>query len=116
MPRRDAPEPAALDVPVEPSSVNVFADLGFEQPDLELAKAQLSHKIAEELAARKLTQRASATLLGIDQPRVSLLVRGKTGQFSLEKLIELLGRLSYDVRIEAVHAPDAGPGRVLVTA
>ena len=47
---------------------------------------------------------------------MSLLVRGKAGQFSLERLIGLLGRLSYDVRIEAVHARDAGPGRVLVTA
>ena len=116
MPRRAAPEPARADLGVEASSGNVFADLGFEQPDLELAKAQLSHKIAEELAARRLTQRAAAALLGIDQPRVSLLVRGKTGQFSLEKLIEFLGCLSYDVRIEAVHAPNAGPGRVLVTA
>ena len=116
MRRRAVPEPSEAEIRVEPSSGNVFADLGFEQPDLELAKAQLSHKIAEILAARKLTQRAAAELLGIDQPRVSLLVRGKTGQFSLEKLIELLGRLSYDVRIEAVEASDAGRGRVLVTA
>ena len=116
MSRRAAPEPASGEVGIEPSSGNVFADLGFEQPDLELAKAQLSQKIAEELAARRLTQRAAAKLLGIDQPRVSLLVRGKTGQFSLERLIELLGRLSYDVRIEAVQAREAGPGRVLVTA
>ena len=116
MRRPAAPEPLTSEVGVEPSSGNVFADLGFEQPDLELAKAQLSHKIAEELAARKLTQRAAAALLGMDQPRVSLLVRGKTGQFSLEKLIELLGRLSFDVRIEAVPAPDAARGRVLVSA
>jgi predicted XRE-type DNA-binding protein len=101
---------------VEPSSGNVFADLGFEQPDLELAKAQLSHLIATELAARKLTQRAAAALLGIDQPRISLLVRGKTGQFSLERLIEFLGRLNFDVRIEATHAPDAARGRELVSA
>src|SRR5262249_48670342 len=85
-------------------------------PELELAKAQLSHKITTELAARKLTQRAAAALLGIDQPRVSLLVRGKTGQFSLEKLIEFLGRLGFDVRIEATHSPGASQGRALVWA
>jgi len=116
--RRPAASPEAPTEPVgvEPSSGNVFADLGFEQPELELAKAQLSHTIATELAARKLTQRAAAALLGIDQPRVSLLVRGKTGQFSLEKLIEFLGRLGFDVRIEATHSPGASQGRVLVRA
>ncbi|HEY3080536.1 MAG TPA: helix-turn-helix transcriptional regulator [Chloroflexota bacterium] len=101
---------------IEASSGNVFADLGFEQPDLELAKAQLSNKIAAELATRKLTQRAAAVLLGIDQPRVSLLIRGKTGQFSLEKLIELLGCLGFDVRIEATQSVDAARGKVLVSA
>jgi predicted XRE-type DNA-binding protein len=54
-------------------------------------------------------------LLGIDQPRVSLLVRGKTGQFSLEKLIEFLERLSYDVHISAIRASDAARGRVIVS-
>jgi predicted XRE-type DNA-binding protein len=100
---------------VEPSSGNVFADLGFEEPELEMAKAQLSHKIASEIANRKLTQRAAAGLLGIDQPRVSLLVRGKTGHFSLEKLIEFLERLCFEVRIEARPAPVASRGRVLVS-
>ena len=100
---------------VMPSSGNVFADLGFDQPELEQAKAHLSHKIASEIAARKLTQRAAAEILGIDQPRVSLLVRGKTGQFSLEKLIELLERLSYDVHIRAIRRSKQSRGRVVVT-
>src|SRR6266542_1104007 len=109
------PAPGALgDVTVVPSRGNVFADLGFEQPELELAKARLSHKIATEIATRKLTQRAAAEVLGIDQPRVSLLVRGKTGQFSLEKLIEFLERLSYDIHIQAVPAPESVRGRVVV--
>ena len=51
----------------------------------------------------------------MDGARVSLLVRGKTGQSRPERLIELLGRLSYDVRIEATPSPaltrtDAGLG------
>lgn len=103
-------------VSIEQGSGNVFADLGFDEPELEMAKAQLSLKIANEIAARKLTQRAAASLLGIDQPRVSLLVRGKTGQFSLEKLIEFLGRMSFDVRIEATPSAASARGRVLVSA
>jgi predicted XRE-type DNA-binding protein len=107
--------PAPDDISVEPSSGNVFADLGFEQPELEMAKAHLSHKIALEITARKLTQRAAADVLGIDQPRVSLLIRGKTGQFSLEKLIEFLERLSYDVHIEATRSANAARGQVIVS-
>jgi predicted XRE-type DNA-binding protein len=110
-------EPSPVDVKIVASSGNVFADLGFEQPGLELAKARLSHTIATEIAARKLTQRAAAEILGIDQPRVSLLVRGKTGQFSLEKLIELLELLSYDVHIQAIPVTDTahGHGRTIVS-
>jgi predicted XRE-type DNA-binding protein len=103
------------DLQVVPSSGNVFADLGFEQPELELVKARLSHTIATAIAARHLTQGAAAQLLGIDQPRVSLLVRGKTGHFSLEKLIEFLERLSYDVHIEATPTSASARGRVTVS-
>ncbi len=100
---------------IEQSSGNVFADLEFDEPDVELAKARLSSKIAEEIETRGLTQRQAGEILGIDQPRVSLLVRGKTGQFSLERIIELLGRLSFDVRIEATPSPTRSRGRMLVT-
>lgn len=99
---------------IEPSSGNVFDDLGFDQPEVELAKARLSTMIAEEIAARGWTQRRAAGALGIDQPRVSLLVRGKTGQFSLERLIELLGRLNFDVQIEATRSRTRGRVRVAV--
>jgi len=86
---------------VEPGSGNVFSDLEFEEPEIELVKARLSAKIAEEITRRGWTQHKTAKVLGIDQPRVSLLVRGKTGQFSLERIIEFLERLNFDVRLEA---------------
>jgi phage-related protein/predicted XRE-type DNA-binding protein len=97
---------------VEPSSGNVFADLGFDDPEIELVKARLFAKIAEEIAARGWTQRKAAEILGIDQPRVSLLVRGKTGQFSLERLIGFLGALNFDVRLEATPAPTSAKGHL----
>src|SRR5437879_5095223 len=86
---------------VEPGSGNVFKDLELEEPEIELVKARLSAKIAEAIADRGWTQHRAAKALGIDQPRVSLLVRGKTGQFSLERLIEFLQRLNFEVRLEA---------------
>ena len=105
----------ADEIPIERGSGNVFADLDFDEPEVELVKARLSHKIAEEIAARGWTQRRAAEVLGIDQPRISLLVRGKTGQFSLERLIELLARLSFDVWIEATPSPTRSRGRMLVS-
>lgn len=104
------------EIAIERSSGNVFADLGFDQPEVELVRARLSNKISEEIAARGWTQRQAAETLGIDQPHLSLLVRGKTGQFSLERLFELLRRLSFDVRIEATPSPTRSKGRMLVTA
>ena len=70
-------------------SGTVFAALGLAEPERERATARRSSKIAEEIAARGWTQRRAAEILGIDRSRVSLLARGKTGQLSLERRIEL---------------------------
>ena len=59
-----------------PSSGNVFADLGFLEPEEELAKAQLAIHIEQAIARRRLTQATAATLMGIDQPKVSALLDG----------------------------------------
>ena len=99
---------------IEASSGNVFVDLGFDEPEIELVKARLSAKIATEVAARGWTQQKAAEALGIDQPRVSLLVRGKTGQFSLERLIGFLELLNFDVRLEANPSPTTSRGHLEV--
>jgi predicted XRE-type DNA-binding protein len=62
---------------VEPSSGNVFADLGIPNPDMALAKAELVQLIRSIITERKLTQASAARILGLDQPKVSALVRGK---------------------------------------
>ncbi len=61
---------------IERGSGNVFADLGIPNPDLALAKAELVRRIRDVIAERKLTQAKAAELLGLDQPKVSTLVRG----------------------------------------
>jgi predicted XRE-type DNA-binding protein len=83
----------------EPSSGNVFADLGFEHPEEELAKAQLILQIVELVRARGLTQTAAARVLALPQPKVSLLLRGQMAGFSTDRLIRLLNRLDQDVEI-----------------
>ncbi len=81
------------------SSGNVFEDLRVGDPAEALAKSDLAALIARTLRARGLTQAAAAKLLGIDQPKVSELLRGRLTRFSTERLITLLTRLGRDVEI-----------------
>jgi len=94
------------EVVAERSSGNVFADLGYPNPEEALAKARLSSIITDILKRRRLTQMQAAKILGIDQPKVSRLVRGRIGEFSLERLIHFLGVL--DRRVEIVVSPTGG--------
>jgi predicted XRE-type DNA-binding protein len=61
-------------IPFEYGSDNVFADLGFENPEEELLKADLTGEIAEIIKKKKLTQAQAARIMGITQPRVSSLL------------------------------------------
>ena len=86
-------------IAVTPSSGNVFADLGVAEPEEELAKAQLASRIREVVRRSRLTQVAAATVMGIDQPKVSALLNGRIANFSSERLMRLLTRLGQDVEI-----------------
>ncbi len=86
-------------IPVTRSSGNVFADLGLPNPEERLAKAQLALEIGRILKQRKLTQRAAATLMGIDQPKVSHLLHGRLSGFSTERLMGFLTALGRDIEI-----------------
>ncbi len=96
------------------SSGNVFADLGVDAPEEALAKAELTIKISEIIEARGLTQAAAAKVLGIDQPKVSALLRGKLTGFSTERLIRFLNTLGRDVEIVVKDRPRRGLGHLQV--
>jgi predicted XRE-type DNA-binding protein len=81
------------------SSGNVFADLGLEHPDVRMTKAKLARQIASYIEMRGLTQKQAAEALGIDQPKVSAISRGRLGGFSIERLMHFLTRLDLDVTI-----------------
>jgi predicted XRE-type DNA-binding protein len=55
---------------------NVFADLGFPNPEREQLKAGLTLQIFRLIRARGLTQKQAGVVLGIQQPHVSSLMRG----------------------------------------
>jgi predicted XRE-type DNA-binding protein len=95
-------------VSIEESSGNVFADIGLKNPEELLAKAQLVQRIADIIAERKLTQARAAKLLGIDQPKVSALLRGKLEGFSTDRLFRFLNALGCDVEIVIRPAREDG--------
>jgi predicted XRE-type DNA-binding protein len=79
---------------VRRSSGNVFRDLGFPVEEAESLKlrADLMVQIRRLIEDRKLTQAAAAKMLGVTQPRVSDLVRGRIDLFSIDTLVDMLAR------------------------
>ena len=82
-------------------SGNVFTDLGFaptEAMNLQL-RSDLMIQLRKRLTARGATQVQAARLLGVSQPRISDLYRGKIERFSVDTLIKFLGKTGADVRV-----------------
>lgn len=85
---------------VTASSGNVFKDLGLPNPEERLLKAQLARKISEAINKLDFTQAQAAEIIGIDQPKISLLVRGRLSGFSTDRLLDYLNRLGSDIEIK----------------
>lgn len=87
------------------SSGNVFLDLGFDQADAEVMKlrAEVMIRMDQHMKAKGWTQTETAKRLGITQPRVSRLIKGKSEDFSLDMLLKLAARagLHPSVRLSA---------------
>jgi predicted XRE-type DNA-binding protein len=83
-------------------SGNVFRDLGFgpEESEHLRVRSDLMTTLQAVIEDRRLTQARAAALLGVSQPRVSDLMRGKIERFSIDTLVEMLGRA--DVRVNLV--------------
>jgi len=82
------------------SKGNVFEDLGFAPKEAEhlRMRSDLMIEISKLIEKRGLSQVEAAALLGVSQPRVSDLVRGKIDRFSIDTLVEMLGNAGVDVR------------------
>ena len=101
---RAFPEDARMKLKVTRSTGNVFSDLGFPEEEAEhlRVRADLLIQIQKALKARGLKQAEAAELLGVTQPRVSDLVRGRLDLFSVDGLIDMLARLGIQVRLVVV--------------
>ena len=84
-------------------SDNVFADLGIPDAQEYLAKADVARKIIEMVNSRGLTQSGAARVLGIDQPKVSALMRGLLTGFSMDRLVRFVSLLGATIEISIKH-------------
>ena len=76
------------------SSGNVFVDLGFDPAEAKVMalRAEVMIRMEQHLKAEGWTQAEAAKRLGITQPRVSRLIKGKWQDFSLDMLLTLAAR------------------------
>jgi predicted XRE-type DNA-binding protein len=101
-------------VDYEVSSGNVFRDLGLRDAEQLQIKADLAIEIAQIISKRRLTQAGAAAALGIDQPKVSAVVRGHLEKFSVERLCEFLTRLGCDINIQVLEKRKRARGKLRV--
>ncbi len=97
------------EIQVHASSGNVFADLGRPDAEEAFARIRLAQQIAEIIERKSLSQKEAAELMGLDQPKVSALVRGKLSGFSTDRLLRFLMLLGQDVDIVVRDKPNNHP-------
>ena len=88
------------DIKYVDGSENVFADIGVRDPEESRVRADLAFKIAQLIKNRGLRQADVAKILGVDQAKVSKLVRGRISGFTSDRLFRYLEALGCDVKIE----------------
>jgi predicted XRE-type DNA-binding protein len=100
-------------VEVYQSGGNIFADLGLPDAENHFLKAQLVAELYRLVRARKLTQTKAGELMGISQPEVSRLFKGRFREYSIERLMSFL--TTFDCDVEIVSRPrsdNSGRGQI----
>jgi len=94
---------------------NVFVDCGFPPAEAEnlRIRAKMMMALTGYIQERKITQSRAARVMGVSQPRISDLVRGKIGRFTIDTLVNMVtaADLKVDVGI-TVARPKAKNKRV----
>jgi len=105
-------------IKVEVGSGNVFADLGLPDAEEMLLKSQIVMELHRLIKQRSLTQTAAAKLIGIGQPDLSNLLRGRFRGYSAERLMRMLTAFDRDVVISVrLHRKKTGQaGRITFRA
>jgi predicted XRE-type DNA-binding protein len=98
---------------VTKAGANLFLELGFSPKearhlqaasrkhinDTRLLKRQLMEELSVWISSHRLKQAQAAEILMVSRPRVSDVVNKKTAKFTIDSLVELLGRAGKPVRL-----------------
>lgn len=87
---------------IEKGSGNIFRDIGFPEAEAHnlVLRAELMNRIEDFVVSRTLTQQQAAKVLGVTQPRLNLLLKGKIGEFSLDALVNMAARAGMRVEMK----------------
>jgi predicted XRE-type DNA-binding protein len=80
-------------------SANIFADLGYPDAEERQTKLRLAYALNQVIEKGELSQSAAASLLGVNQPKISALMNYKLDGFSVERLMTFLTALDRDIDI-----------------
>ncbi|VAW47059.1 hypothetical protein MNBD_GAMMA03-1225 [hydrothermal vent metagenome] len=83
---------------------NIFKDLGFDPQEAAKLKikAQLMCLISEWIKDKHLKQEEASQLLHVTRPRISDVMRGKSGKFTIDALIDMLERTGKHVTLQVI--------------
>lgn len=93
---------------------NVFADLDLPSQQEDMIKVHIAREITSTVRKRGLTQTQAARILGVDQAKVSAVLRGRLKGFSVARLFVFLTMLGRDVNIHISERYRNGPGQIKV--
>lgn len=86
---------------MERGSGNIFLDIGFNKVEAENLKLRsaLMMRIEDWVTASGLTQAAAAKVLGLTQPRLNAMLKGRIELFSLDALVNVASKAGLSVRL-----------------
>ena len=93
-------------IKVEKGSGNVFSDIGFPPGEAHnlLLRADLTIRIERFVNKSGLNQQAAARVLGVTQPRLNQLLKGRIELFSLDALVNMATRAGIRVELRVKKA------------
>jgi len=83
------------EIGVQQSSGNIFADLGFDDPEEMLAKAEIVRNIGNAITQLQIDNDKVAELIGIKQSEVYDLIIGRLLHLSKDQLSQFLDKLNH---------------------
>ena len=93
---------------------SVFEQAGLVDALERERKTHLAMIINDEISCRGLTQIEASAIMGIPQPRVSMLRNYRLDHFSVERLLDFLASLGMKVEISVTRQTQPANGHVTI--